>query len=137
MKIISGETWYTYSSKLSVKTDLKVAAEKLVNSDAFVFSIRDNGEFCYKKNSTVSFGKLNCKLNSTGTGMTTTGHTDFIQCEPDNYTLFSFWKSIELKLSRIRLFNDSFGFPEDFIRVFMRPIFLKTSHSSEIGRAHV
>lgn len=131
MEIISGEVWYTYTSKLSKQFNLTEAAKKLINSDAFVFASRDNGELYYKSNNKIETRKLSYKLNTTGTGMTVTGHSDFVDSKQSDYTLLSFWKDIALKLSRFRLFSDGFGFPEDFIRAFMKPIFIRIGADDE------
>ncbi|UDI91171.1 hypothetical protein [Pseudomonas sp. IAC-BECa141] len=131
MEIINGQVWYTYTSKLFKQFDLTEAAKKLINSDAFAFASRDNGELYYKSNNRVETRQLSYKLNATGTGMTVTGHSDFVDSKQNNYTLLSFWKDIALKLSRLRLFSEGFGFPEDFIRAFMNPIFIRIGTDEE------
>jgi hypothetical protein len=131
MEIVNGQVWYTYTSKLSRSHDLTEAAKKLVDSDTFVFTFRDNGELFYKSNKKIEFSNLSYKLNATGTGMTMTGHSEFMNSGQSKHTYIAFWKTIELKLSRLRLFSEGFGFPEDFIRAFMNPIFIRIGADEE------
>lgn len=123
--VYTGQAWHVYSHKIDGAIDLAQACNQLLKSKIFQLAFTSDGELAYLEGKKVKRCKLKIDINLTNTGMSVSGHQEFISANPKNSALLSFRSALDLHLSRLKLFSDGFEFPPCSVRAYMYPMFIK------------
>jgi len=129
--VYSGCSKFLYSSRLDCSLSLAEACKILVQSDAFAFALDNKGQVYFKDNACVRVQALTIKSNIQGTGMTISGHQNFLNNQDKDSVSYSFLKALNLLLSERKLFNGMFGYPSDSARVYLRPMAIQAEGDEE------
>ena len=127
----SGEAAFLYTSKIDGDVNVASICEVLASSEAFSFALSSQGRLFFKSNGRLKSQQLDIETTLADLGMKVGGGEEFINSNPGDSNLYSFYKALNLLLSDKKLFNSDFGFPAESARIFMRPIAMKSEGDEE------